>query len=111
MTRGQRIKSRREELAISQTDLARRIGVSKQTLYKYENDIITNIPSDIIERLAKELDVPIPYIFSRKDIGMDYLVEPNREDKAAELYERFESLPPEKQTAFLNYLEFLQSNS
>jgi len=111
MTRGQRIKFRREQLNISQTDLARRINVSKQTLYKYENDIITNIPSDKIEELAKILDVPIPYIFSRDDIGIDYLIEPSHEDKAKELFEKFESLPPEKQAAFLNYLEFLQSGS
>jgi transcriptional regulator with XRE-family HTH domain len=28
------------------------VGVSKQTLYKYENGIVTNIPSDKIEALA-----------------------------------------------------------
>lgn len=33
------------------------IGVSKQTLYKYENNIISNIPSDKIELLAKLYNV------------------------------------------------------
>lgn len=31
---------------MSQVEFADKINVSKQTLYKYENDIITNIPSD-----------------------------------------------------------------
>lgn len=62
MTKGQRIKSRRNELNISQTELAKRIGVSKQTLYKYENDIITNVPSDNIEKLSAALSVSPAWI-------------------------------------------------
>lgn len=53
MTKGEKIKNLRERLGISQTDMAAAIGVSKQTLYKYENDIITNIPSDKIEAIAR----------------------------------------------------------
>jgi len=53
MTRGQRIRKLRTDAGYSQTDLATRIGVSKQTLYKYENDIITNIPSDMVVEIAK----------------------------------------------------------
>ena len=54
---GQRIKQQRLKSGLSQVDLAKRIGVSKQTLYKYENDIITNIPSDKIEAIANCLGV------------------------------------------------------
>ena len=49
MTIGDRIKKQRELLGISQVELAEKMKVSKQTLYKYENNIITNIPSDKIE--------------------------------------------------------------
>ena len=62
MTKGERIKQRREQLGISQTELAECIGTSKQNLYKYENDIITNIPSDRVEALAKCLDTTPAYI-------------------------------------------------
>ena len=53
MSIGERIKNLRQALGISQVELADRIGVSKQTLYKYENGIITNIPSDKIEAIAR----------------------------------------------------------
>ncbi|MFR8812267.1 MAG: helix-turn-helix domain-containing protein [Lachnospiraceae bacterium] len=53
MTVGERIKNIRTKLGISQVAFADKIGVSKQTLYKYENNIITNIPSDKIEAIAK----------------------------------------------------------
>ena len=55
MSIGKTIKNLRNQKGISQVDLASRVGVSKQTLYKYENEIISNIPSDKIESLATEL--------------------------------------------------------
>ena len=67
MTKGERIKNRRLELDLSQVDLAKTIHVSKQTLYKYEQDIITNIPSDKIEALAKALQVEPFYIMGWND--------------------------------------------
>lgn len=56
-TVGDRIKELRSSLGMSQVDFAKQIGVSKQTLYKYENNIITNIPSDKIEAIASAFHV------------------------------------------------------
>ena len=53
MTIGERVKEIRNKLDMSQVDFATKINVSKQTLYKYENNLITNIPSDKIEAVAK----------------------------------------------------------
>lgn len=57
MTKGERIKFYREQKGISQTDLAKMVKISKQSLYKYENNIITNIPSDKIELIAEKLGI------------------------------------------------------
>lgn len=62
MTIGDRIKNLRDSLDMSQVDLADRINVSKQTLYKYENNIITNIPSDKIEAIAKVGNISPAYL-------------------------------------------------
>lgn len=62
MAIGKRIKEKREELDISQVELAQKIGCTKQTLYKYENDIVTNIPSTSIEKLAKALKTSPSYL-------------------------------------------------
>lgn len=56
MTVGEKIKKAREVKNIAQVELASLVGISKQTLYKYENGIITNIPSNKIEAIAKVLD-------------------------------------------------------
>ena len=66
MTIGERIKKVRNQLGMSQVSFADKIGVSKQTLYKYENNIVTNIPSDKIEIIA-EIGGTTPFIFN----GMD----------------------------------------
>jgi repressor LexA len=60
--KGARIKELRESKQISQTELADMIGTTKQNVYKYENNIITNIPSDKIELMAEKFDVSPAYI-------------------------------------------------
>ena len=67
MTIGQRIKALREQKGISQIELAKKIGVSKQNLYKYENGIISNIPSDKIEAAAAALETSPAYIMGWKN--------------------------------------------
>lgn len=62
MNKGERIKELRERIGKSQTEFAEMIGVSKQTLYKYENNIITNIPSDKIEAIAETTNATPGYV-------------------------------------------------
>lgn len=68
MTIGERIKKKRIESGFSQVDFANKIDVSKQTLYKYENNIITNIPSDKIEAISKVLNLSPMYIMGWEDL-------------------------------------------
>ena len=53
MTLGQRIKQNRERLNMTQEQLACLLCTTKQNIYKYESGIITNIPLDKIEIMAK----------------------------------------------------------
>ena len=55
MSVGKNIKNRRKELDLTQEDIAKRIGVSKQTVQKYESGVIANVPSDKIEMVAEIL--------------------------------------------------------
>ena len=67
MTIGQRIKALREQKSISQIELAEKMGVSKQNLYKYENGIISNIPSDKIEAAAAALETSPAHLMGWDD--------------------------------------------
>jgi repressor LexA len=55
VTVGERIRNLRLSLDIPQVELAMRVGISKQNLYKYETGIITNIPADKLEAIASAL--------------------------------------------------------
>lgn len=57
MTVGERIKNARKALGMTQVQLADKIGESKQTIYKYEKNKVTNIPIDKIELIADALGV------------------------------------------------------
>ncbi|WP_315002307.1 helix-turn-helix transcriptional regulator [uncultured Selenomonas sp.] len=52
-SKGTRLKRMREARDLTQEDVAKALGVSKQTIHKYEKDIVTNIPSDKIDIMAK----------------------------------------------------------
>jgi transcriptional regulator with XRE-family HTH domain len=59
---GQRVRVRRLEKGLSQTELAMRIGVSFQQVQKYENGR-NRISASRLQRIAELLDVPITFFF------------------------------------------------
>lgn len=113
MTRGERIRQMRESADLGLTELADKIGVSKQTLYKYENDIITNIPSDKIEAIAQVCNVSpaiiMGWAMEEKYAEIkEYMEIAERESKSDLLtanerliIDRYRLLPQEEKTALL----------
>lgn len=67
MDKGERIKKLRENAGYGQEEFGKMIGVSKQTMYKYENNIVTNIPSDKIEAIAKAFNISPAYLMGWTD--------------------------------------------
>lgn len=62
MTIGERIKLHREKANLTQDELAKQLNTTKQTVYKYENNVVTNIPSDKIEKMAELFGVNPGYL-------------------------------------------------
>ena len=52
ITLGERIKIARIQKGLSQDDIAKAIGSTRQAIYKYEAGIVTNIPMDKLEMIA-----------------------------------------------------------
>lgn len=50
-----KLKELRKSLGMTLDDLAERVGTSKQTIHRYENGIITNVPPEKVESLAVAL--------------------------------------------------------
>ncbi len=62
MSVGSRIKQAREAKKITQEELGDLCGTTKQSIFKYENGVVTNIPFDRLERIASVLDVSPAYL-------------------------------------------------
>lgn len=53
MNKAERIRQARLNAGLTLEELAEMCGTTKQTIYKYEQGIVTNIPTDRIELIAK----------------------------------------------------------
>src|SRR5690554_3388048 len=62
MELGRKLKTLRENKGITLEEAGKKIGTSRQTIFKYENGIVTNIPSDKIKLLAETYNVTPAYL-------------------------------------------------
>lgn len=62
MSIGDNIRKRRRELHLSLEEIAASVGISRQTMSRYETGIISNIPLDRIEAIAKALRTSPAYL-------------------------------------------------
>lgn len=108
MTVGERIKKIRIEKDIQQIDLASKCGISKQTLYKYENNIVTNIALPMVTKIAKALNVSEAVLMGWEDAEdiSDDMVEEH-----IELISLYEQLNDKQKAGILDMMRlFIKSN-
>ncbi len=65
---GRRVRSRRLECRLSQTELADRIGVTFQQVQKYEKGV-NRIGAGRLQRISEALEVPISFFFGSSATG------------------------------------------
>lgn len=67
MTIGEKIRALRESEDMTQSELGKACGVTKQTIFKYETGIVTNIPLDKLQLIADALHVSAAYLMGWED--------------------------------------------
>lgn len=103
MSVGLRIKSAREQKNLTLEEVAKRCETTKQTIYKYENEIVTNIPYDKIVLLSKALDVTPSYLFGWEE-KKNSPSEPQLTEGEQLMLELFRKIPVDRQPAALELL-------
>ncbi|MGN0466214.1 MAG: helix-turn-helix domain-containing protein [Lachnospiraceae bacterium] len=110
MTVGDRIRRKRELIGISQTAFAEMVNISKQTLYKYETNIITNIPSNKIEEIAKALNVSPAYLMGWEDNlnakNADIMTDILTNARLIEYAKKITLLNPDHQSTIFNMVDY-----
>lgn len=115
MTTGQRIAYYRERACLSQVDLADKIGITKQLLWKYENDQISNIPLDKIALIGKACGVDPAVLSGWKEEGEEgelnqYLEELRTRSEMKMLFKTSKGMTKEQIQAVVQMLENLKGN-
>ena len=100
MSIGTKIRALREANNMSLEDVAKLCGTTRQAIYKYENEIVTNIPYDKIILLAKALKTTPSNLFDWDDkkISPDELMLTEGEKVMLEL---FRAIPEDQQPVVL----------
>lgn len=103
MSVGLRIKLAREQKNLTLEEVAKRCETTKQTIFKYENEIVTNIPYDKIVLLSKALDVSPSYLFGweEKEISPS---EPELTEGEKEMLALFRLIPEDRKPEALEML-------
>lgn len=57
MVLGEKIRVARENAGLTQEELGKKCGTTKQTIFKYETGVVTNIPLDRLEMIANAVGV------------------------------------------------------
>lgn len=110
MTTGERIRARRKELDITADMLAENIGVSRSTIFRWENGFIEKMPIDKLVPIARVLQTTVGYLMGwEKEKEIPVL---GAEDGCeSEAMHYFESLPDDRKSEALNYLRYLAMNA
>lgn len=96
---GKRVRKRREELGLTQKELADRMGYkSKSTINKIELDI-NDVNQTTLSRLAEALDIDVLYFFDDTESF----------DTIAKYILKIENLTEEKRRDVFRYIDYIES--
>lgn len=103
---GERIRQRRLEIGMTQTELAEKINVRFQQVQKYENGL-NRVAASRLWRIAEALEVPVNYFFEEiesAETGVSIASRATDKRKLRELVDLFTVLPDAHQSAVMSFL-------
>ncbi len=111
MNLGQLIRQKRKQRNLTQTDVAKHIGVSTNTVSKYERNIIENMGRDKIISLSKLLDIPtvafIEALDNKSTADFEQVTPEEFANEVRHLLNKTNNLTEQQKQHLLNTLEFI----
>ena len=106
MTTGERIRARRKEIGITADTLAEKIGVSRSTMFRYENGFIEKMPINNLVPIARALHTTVGYLMGW-DENKNAPTSGAEDECESEAMHYFENLSEDRKVEALNYLRYL----
>lgn len=97
------IRNRRKELGLTQEYVGDALGVTKQTISKYENGTITDLSYDVIVKLAKVLQISPASFFDNNIDKNDMNVVTVKNGELT----KFDALPAEAKEELIAFIQYL----
>lgn len=106
----ERIKARRKEMGLSAEDIAKALGVSRATIYRYESADIEKLPTSILKPLSDVLKCSIPYLMGWEDAEKtaDNLYSVTISPEIQQLVSIVSDMNPEQINKIIEYAEFIK---
>jgi transcriptional regulator with XRE-family HTH domain len=114
MNLGQLLRQKRKQKNMSQTDVAKHIGVSTNTISKYERNLIENMGREKAIALSKLLDIPVVWfieaIEGKKFMDSEKVSPREFFNEVASILNKTDGLSDQQKKHILNTLEFICSD-
>lgn len=92
MTTAERMKLRRKELGLKAEDIAEKIGVSRSTMFRYENGDIEKLPINHLVPIARALHTSVDFLMGWTDKKEPIPVDGDGQSQEfSELFERLDN--------------------
>ncbi|MGL4483549.1 MAG: helix-turn-helix domain-containing protein [Anaerovoracaceae bacterium] len=88
-----KIRNRRKNLGLTYEDLAKRTGLTKSTLQRYETGAIANLPLSKLEILANALNCSPAYLMGWEELPSSTESPKTEEEELLELREQLKARP------------------
>lgn len=108
MTTAERIRMRRKQIGMSADVLAEKIGVSRSTVFRYENGDIEKVPANNLVPIAKALNTTLEFLIGWEDDPDAKTPTPANGDGCEhEAMQYFDRLSDARKAEALNFLRYL----
>ena len=103
MTVGEKIKTLRKQLGLTQTELGEQLGVQKNAVSKWETGRVDDIPGSKIRSMAALFGVSPSYLIDDEEESVCF------DDFTYAMYNEAKDLPEEKKQMLLQMAKFMRS--
>lgn len=112
MTIGDRIKQKRLEMGMSVEELANKLGKNRATIYRYENGDIENLPTPVLEPIAKALCTTPAYLMGYEenlDGNADFITKILMDSQLLKHIHLLMEMDIDKKNTVYNMIDFLSN--
>jgi transcriptional regulator with XRE-family HTH domain len=106
MNIGTKVRVKREEKGYTQSELAKRTGLTQATISRLESGEVRQLKSEAVKSLARALGVSVDFLVGdRRNMGFAETI--TSDENAQVIFRGFEKLSEEKRQQLKDYVEFL----